>query len=91
MLADLGSVRSGDVVILHGCCHNPTGADPDADLWDQIADVLARTGAIPLIDIAYQGFGNGLEEDAAGYAPDRLAAAGGSDRGLLLEELRGLS
>ncbi len=66
MLADLGSVRSGDVVILHGCCHNPTGADPDADLWDQIADVLARTGAIPLIDIAYQGFGNGLEEDSRG-------------------------
>ena len=72
MLADLAQARRGDVVVLHGCCHNPTGADPDAALWEQIADTLVRTGAIPLVDIAYQGFGNGLEADAAGT---RLLAA----------------
>jgi aspartate aminotransferase len=66
LLADLAKARRGDVVVLHGCCHNPTGADPDAALWERIASALEETGAIPLVDIAYQGFGNGLEEDAAG-------------------------
>jgi aspartate aminotransferase len=66
LLADLGAMKRGDVVVLHGCCHNPTGADPDAGLWKEIASTLERTGAIPLVDIAYQGFGNGLEPDAAG-------------------------
>jgi aromatic-amino-acid transaminase len=66
LLADLATARPGDVVVLHGCCHNPTGADPDAALWERIASTLEQTRAIPLVDIAYQGFGNGLEEDAAG-------------------------
>ncbi len=64
LLADLGRVAPGDVVLLHGCCHNPTGANPDAGLWSQMADVLAARGAIPFVDLAYQGFGDGLEADA---------------------------
>ncbi len=66
LLSDLGGVKRGDVVVLHGCCHNPTGADPDAALWEDIAGLLERSGAVPLIDIAYQGFGNGLQKDAEG-------------------------
>ena len=66
MLDGIGRAKKGDVVLLHGCCHNPTGANPTAEQWDAIAEVLEKTGAIPLIDLAYQGFGDGLEEDAAG-------------------------
>jgi aspartate/tyrosine/aromatic aminotransferase len=64
--SDLGQAKAGDVVVLHGCCHNPTGANPDAGAWRAIADVLTRTGAVPLIDLAYQGFGDGLDDDAVG-------------------------
>jgi aspartate/tyrosine/aromatic aminotransferase len=66
MLAALEKVPAGDVVLLHGCCHNPTGADPTAEQWKQIADLLAARQVLPLIDFAYQGFGDGLEKDAAG-------------------------
>ena len=65
LIADLGRVAPGDVVLLHGCCHNPTGANLNAVEWAAVADVLAARGAIPFIDLAYQGFGDGLEEDAA--------------------------
>lgn len=65
MLADLQTVAAGDAVLLHGCCHNPTGANLNADQWAQVADVLERRRAIPLIDLAYQGFGDGLDADAA--------------------------
>ena len=65
LIADLGRVVPGDVVLLHGCCHNPTGANLNAVEWAAVADVLAKRGAIPFIDLAYQGFGDGLEEDAA--------------------------
>ena len=65
LIADLGRVAPGDVVLLHGCCHNPTGANLTATQWAAVADVLAARGAIPFIDLAYQGFGDGLEEDAA--------------------------
>ncbi len=65
MIDDLGRVAPGDVVLLHGCCHNPTGANLNAVEWAAVADVLAKRGAIPFIDLAYQGFGDGLEEDAA--------------------------
>ena len=58
--------RSGDVVLLHACCHNPTGVDPTAEQWQQVASVIRERGALPLIDFAYQGFGDGLSEDAAG-------------------------
>ena len=70
--ADLAQVAKGDVVLLHGCCHNPTGANLDAAQWAEVADILAARGAIPFIDLAYQGFGDGLEEDAAAT---RLIAA----------------
>ena len=72
MLADLDGVAAGDVVLLHGCCHNPTGANPTAADWDAIAALLERKGALPLIDLAYQGFGDGLEADAA---PTRMLCA----------------
>lgn len=65
MLSDLEGVAPGDVVLLHGCCHNPTGANPTAADWAAIAEVLERRRALPLIDLAYQGFGDGLEADAA--------------------------
>ena len=65
MLADLGGVKPGDVVVLHGCCHNPTGANPTAEQWAEITALLKAKGAIPFIDLAYQGFGDGLEADAA--------------------------
>ncbi len=65
MMADLQNVRAGDLVLLHGCCHNPTGANLNAAEWQAVVEVLNRKGAIPMIDIAYQGFGDGLEEDAA--------------------------
>ncbi len=65
MLADLGGVKPGDVVLLHGCCHNPTGANPTTDQWAEITALLKSKGAIPFVDLAYQGFGDGLDADAA--------------------------
>jgi aspartate/tyrosine/aromatic aminotransferase len=65
MMADLATVAPGDVVLLHGCCHNPTGADPTPLEWAAVADLLAARQAVPLVDLAYQGFGAGLEADAA--------------------------
>ena len=72
MMADLAGAGRGDLILLHGCCHNPTGADLLPDDWQEIAALCARTGAIPFVDMAYQGFGAGLEADAAGV---RLLAA----------------
>jgi aspartate/tyrosine/aromatic aminotransferase len=65
MLAGLGAIPAGDVVLLHGCCHNPTGVDPTVEQWRAIAGVLAGRGVLPLVDFAYQGLGEGLREDAA--------------------------
>jgi aromatic-amino-acid transaminase len=66
MLAELARANSGDIVLLHGCCHNPTGANLNAAQWAAVADLLAEKGLLPFVDIAYQGFGEGLEADAAG-------------------------
>jgi aspartate aminotransferase len=66
MSSDLGEARAGDVVLLHGCCHNPCGADLSLAQWGAIAGMAERQGFTPFIDIAYQGLGDGLEEDAAG-------------------------
>ena len=66
MLASLRAAKPHDVILLHGCCHNPTGADLSTDQWKEIGKVLAAGGLLPVIDIAYQGFGSGIEEDAAG-------------------------
>ncbi|SFR58524.1 aromatic amino acid aminotransferase apoenzyme [Yoonia tamlensis] len=65
LLADLDGVAEGDVVLLHGCCHNPTGANLTIDQMAQVITKLQERGAVPMVDIAYQGFGDGLEEDAA--------------------------
>ncbi len=73
LVADLAGVAAGDAVLLHGCCHNPTGANLSADQWAAVADLLQARGAIPFVDLAYQGFGDGLEEDAA--ATRMIAAA----------------
>ena len=72
LMEDLARVQAGDAVLLHGCCHNPTGANLTADQWVQVTDLLLAKGAIPFVDLAYQGFGDGLEEDAAAT---RLIAA----------------
>lgn len=66
MIEALRATRPGDLVLFHGCCHNPGGADPSLAQWAEIAELLASTGAMPLIDLAYLGFGDGLNEDAAG-------------------------
>jgi aromatic-amino-acid transaminase len=66
MMAALESASAGDVVLLHGCCHNPTGADLDLDQWRAVVDVVSSRGLLPLVDIAYQGLGRGFAEDAAG-------------------------
>ena len=81
MMDDLAGVQPQDVVMLHGCCHNPTGANLDAAQWDTITDLILEKGAIPFVDIAYQGFGDGLDADAAGLramaarVPEMLIAA----------------
>ena len=64
MLADLDQIKQGDVVLLHGCCHNPTGANLTSDQMTQVITLMQDKGAIPFVDIAYQGFGDGLDEDA---------------------------
>ena len=73
MLTDLGAVLPGDVVLLHGCCHNPTGANLTLPQWDGVINLLKEKSATPFIDIAYQGFGDGLDKDAA--ATRKVAAA----------------
>ncbi len=71
MVSDLSRAKAGDVVLLHGCCHNPTGANLDKQQWKIIVDLLNKNGATPMIDLAYQGFGDGLEEDV--YATRLIA------------------
>ena len=66
MISDLENAQSGDVVLLHGCCHNPSGVDPTREQWATLADLLAERQLLPMIDFAYQGMGAGLDEDAAG-------------------------
>ncbi|MHA7866632.1 MAG: amino acid aminotransferase [Salipiger thiooxidans] len=66
MIADLTAVMPGDVVLLHGCCHNPTGANLTQAQWKAVIELLLEKEAVPMIDIAYQGFGDGLDEDAIG-------------------------
>ena len=81
MMQDLKAVQAQDVLMLHGCCHNPTGANLDTAQWAAVTDLVLAKGVIPFIDIAYQGFGDGLEEDAANLrsmaarVPEMLVAA----------------
>lgn len=66
MIDTLEQANEGDVVILHACCHNPTGIDPTPEQWETLAQFLARKKLLPLVDFAYQGFGQGIEQDAYG-------------------------
>ncbi len=67
MLADIAQAGPNDVVLLHGCCHNPTGADLSFDDWKQLTLMAQKQGFLPFIDIAYQGFGDGMEADVRGF------------------------
>ncbi|HMN27821.1 MAG TPA: amino acid aminotransferase [Caldilineaceae bacterium] len=66
MMATLAEIPAGDVLLLHGCCHNPTGSDLNEAQWQAVADVVASRNLLPLIDFAYQGFADGLRQDALG-------------------------
>lgn len=96
MMADLAQVKRGDVVLLQGCCHNPTGANPKPTEWQAVIGFLNETGAVPLIDIAYQGLGDGLEKDAAATrlastsTPECLIAASCSKNFGLYRERAGI-
>lgn len=96
MMADLADVRAGDVVLLHGCCHNPTGANLNLTEWKAVVDLLLKTGCVPMIDIAYQGFGDGLDADAqavrlvASSVPECLIAASCSKNFGIYRERTGL-
>jgi aromatic-amino-acid transaminase len=74
MLADLNRAKAGDVIVLHACCHNPTGVDMDSAQWQQVAQTIKARGLVAFLDMAYQGFADGLEADGA--AVNTLAAAG---------------
>ena len=67
MLADLKQAEATDVVLLHGCCHNPTGADLSFDDWKAVTELAQQQGFLPFIDMAYQGFGSGMKEDIQGF------------------------
>ena len=72
MLASMKTMAAGDIVLLHACCHNPSGIDPTVEQWEQIAQVINDRNLLPLMDFAYQGLGRGLDEDAEGL---RIVAA----------------
>ena len=80
MLDSLRNIPAGDIVLLHTCCHNPTGIDPDESQWRAIADVIVERGLLPFVDIAYQGFATDLDADAflirelAGRVPEMIVA-----------------
>src|SRR5262245_36027976 len=66
LIAAIEKIPAGDVILLHGCCHNPTGIDPTAEQWKKLGDAVYARGVLPLLDFAYQGFADGIEEDAVG-------------------------
>ena len=96
MMSDLENAKEGDLILLHGCCHNPTGANLKAPEWDAVIELLLKSGATPMIDIAYQGFGDGLEEDASGVrklvksVPETIIAASCSKNFGIYRERTGL-
>ena len=75
MVASLGGMPAGSIVVLHACCHNPTGVDPTPSQWDRIIETVRARGLVPFLDLAYQGFGEGLEADA--HVVRRFAATPG--------------
>lgn len=97
MMETLRQTEKGDIVLLHGCCHNPTGADLTNAQWDQVLEVAKEREFLPFVDIAYQGFGDGLEEDAYGIRllaenlPEVIIAASCSKNFGLYRERVGLA
>ena len=97
MVEDLRGAGAGDLVLLHGCCHNPCGADLSPEQWAVVADMAEAQGFMPFIDIAYQGLGDGLEEDAAGVrllasrVPEMIVAASCSKNMGLYRERTGVT
>jgi len=98
MLETLRTIPEGDVVLLHGCCHNPTGADLSLDQWRQVAVIIDERKLLPLVDFAYQGFADGLDGDAAGLRtlaqPGRelmIANSSSKNFGLYNERVGGLT
>ncbi|WP_420327769.1 aromatic amino acid transaminase [Mameliella sp.] len=96
MMADLAQAGKGDIVLVHGCCHNPTGANLNPTQWQALIDLLNKTGATPMVDLAYQGFGDGLDADAqavrmvASSVPECLIAASCSKNFGIYRERTGL-
>jgi aromatic-amino-acid transaminase len=96
MMEHLAQAGPGDIVLVHGCCHNPTGANLNMTEWTALVDLLIKTGATPMVDIAYQGFGDGLEEDAAATrliassVPETIIAASCSKNFGIYRERTGL-
>ena len=96
MMADLAQAGKGDIVLVHGCCHNPTGANLNATEWQGLIELLNQTGATPMVDLAYQGFGDGLDADAAAVrmvassVPECLIAASCSKNFGIYRERTGL-
>ncbi|MFY8031164.1 MAG: aromatic amino acid transaminase [Devosia sp.] len=97
MMELIDGLTADDIVLLHGCCHNPTGANLSSSQWDAVASSLQRTGAFPLIDLAYLGFGDGLEEDAYGLrkvvaaVPEAMVAFSASKNFGLYRERAGVA
>lgn len=96
MAKALGDAERGDLVVLHGCCHNSTGADLDSEQWKAVGDIIVRRGLVPLVDFAYHGFGRGIDADAAGVrgllarVPEALVAVSCSKTFGLYRERTGL-
>jgi aspartate aminotransferase/aromatic-amino-acid transaminase len=97
MMKVVDGLTSDDILLLHGCCHNPTGANLTKAQWDTVVASLKRTGAFPLVDLAYLGFGDGLEEDAYGVRkvaselPESMIAFSASKNFGLYRERAGVS
>lgn len=97
MMRAVDDLTSDDVLLIHGCCHNPTGANLSRGQWDAVVESLERTGAFPLIDLAYLGFGDGLEEDAYGVrkvvssVPESMVAFSASKNFGLYRERAGVA
>ena len=95
MTETLAGVGPGEAVLLHACCHNPTGVDPSPEQWARLGDLLAERGALPIVDFAYQGLGDGIAEDAAGVralarrVPELLVASSQSKNFGLYNERTG--
>ena len=96
MLSTLDEMREGDVLLLHGCCHNPTGQDPSLEQWQVLTDLCIKKGVLPLVDIAYQGFGDGIDEDLAGMqlmarqVPEMIVVTSSSKSFAIYRERAGL-